>query len=174
MVHRRKLEEEIARAKDPQIRKQLQELLDERNRRWNETKRKGSNLYKELTKPSSNPKIGMAICKGFAFLGIGLSIIVAVTCMQYFEWWLSLLLAFPLFLFGLVFAIVAYSDDEKKTKKQRETVEKNKEKCNSSNNHNIPGAWAWVQNVYDSKGVSRNMNKTASEKEKLDSSGRFL
>ena len=37
MVSRRKLEEEIARTTDPQLRKQLQELLDKRERRRKET-----------------------------------------------------------------------------------------------------------------------------------------
>jgi hypothetical protein len=39
MVSRRKLEEEIARTKDPDIRKQLQELLDKREERFNQRKK---------------------------------------------------------------------------------------------------------------------------------------
>ncbi len=40
MVSRRKLEEEIARSKDPVIRKQLKELLDKRNHKWEKDKKK--------------------------------------------------------------------------------------------------------------------------------------
>jgi len=39
MVSRKKLEEEIARTKDPVIRKQLQELLDKREKRFNQRKK---------------------------------------------------------------------------------------------------------------------------------------
>ncbi len=46
MVSRRKLEEEIARSTDPVIRKQLQELLDKREKRREE----GKKTIKELAK----------------------------------------------------------------------------------------------------------------------------
>ena len=40
MASRKKLEEEIARSKDPVLRKQLQELLDKRNQSWSAKKKK--------------------------------------------------------------------------------------------------------------------------------------
>jgi len=46
MSSRRKIEEEIARTKDPVIRKQLQELLDKRNQRQEQKKTKIINSLK--------------------------------------------------------------------------------------------------------------------------------
>ena len=40
MASRRKLEEEIARTKDPELRKQLEILLLKREMRWEDTKEK--------------------------------------------------------------------------------------------------------------------------------------
>lgn len=38
VASRRKLEEELARTKDPVLRKQLKELIDKREKRWEEIK----------------------------------------------------------------------------------------------------------------------------------------
>jgi len=52
MTRRRKLEEEIARTKDPIVRKQLQELLDKRKQRQDKTikdaKEIGVSLLREI------------------------------------------------------------------------------------------------------------------------------
>jgi len=45
MVSRRKLEEEIARSKDPVLRKQLQELLEKRNQKWTEKEKKAKDFF---------------------------------------------------------------------------------------------------------------------------------
>jgi hypothetical protein len=47
MVSRRKVEEEIARTKDPIIRKQLQDLLDKRSQRWEEKKKKTTEMLND-------------------------------------------------------------------------------------------------------------------------------
>ena len=49
MTSKRKLEEKIAESKDPVIRKQLQELLELRNKRSNQRKDKVVNFVKEVT-----------------------------------------------------------------------------------------------------------------------------
>lgn len=55
MTSKRKLEEKIAESKDPVIRKQLQELLELRNKRSNQRKDKVVNFVKEL-----NPELTKA------------------------------------------------------------------------------------------------------------------
>ena len=45
MTSRRKLEEELARTKDPVLRKQLQDLIDKREKRWEETKQQLRKLW---------------------------------------------------------------------------------------------------------------------------------
>jgi len=45
MTSRRKLEEELARTKDPVLRKQLQELIGKREKRWEETKKQLRKLW---------------------------------------------------------------------------------------------------------------------------------
>jgi len=48
MTSRRKLEEEIARSKDPELRKQLQALLAERERRSKERSRKLKKFFRDI------------------------------------------------------------------------------------------------------------------------------
>jgi len=135
MASIRKLEEEIARTKDPQLRKQLQELLDKRNRRWNETKQKGSNLYKELTKPSPplSPPSKQEVRDGYkveAFIFFFLAILFAVITIlsrdnykgaDYSGWNAVSLFCFILFflltLLGIHSVLAAYGVYDKKTKK---------------------------------------------------------
>lgn len=50
MVSRRKLEEEIARSKDPVLRKQLQELLEKRSQRWTEKEKKAKGFLNRKKK----------------------------------------------------------------------------------------------------------------------------
>jgi hypothetical protein len=47
MASRRKIEEEIAKTKDPVLQKQLQELLDKRSQRWAEKEEKAKGFLKE-------------------------------------------------------------------------------------------------------------------------------
>jgi hypothetical protein len=50
MVSRRKLEEEIARSKDPVLQKQLQELLEKRSQRWAEKGKKAKDYFNRADK----------------------------------------------------------------------------------------------------------------------------
>ena len=109
MVRRRKLEEEIARTNDPQIRKHLQELLDKRNRRWNKIKQKGSNFYKELTK-TADSEVGSTIRKGHALLFASSACMALALILE--PW--PFLFPLPFFGFGLFFAKIVYSDRKKK------------------------------------------------------------
>ena len=51
MVSRKKLEEEIARSKDPVLQKQLQKLLDKRSQRWSEKGKKAKESLNSFLKP---------------------------------------------------------------------------------------------------------------------------
>lgn len=85
MTSKRKIEEKIAETKDPVIRKQLQELLDKRERRWKQKKQGASNVvggalgivgdvFKSLNEPPTPKekqwiKIGGTLFIVFASIG---------------------------------------------------------------------------------------------------------
>ena len=91
MVSRRKLEEEIARSKDPVIRKQLQKLLEKRSQRWAEKEKKAKGfLDKKKEWVSTIPDaIGGIFLMGIVIVLIALVIrliLWLVGCVDEF-WW---------------------------------------------------------------------------------------
>lgn len=77
MTRRRKLEEEIARTKDPIVRKQLQELLDKREQRKDKTikdaKVIGVSLLREIDEAAAP-----VISTWAVIMGIGVAIVLVV------------------------------------------------------------------------------------------------
>ena len=82
MTSKRKLEEEIARTKDPVVRKQLQELLDKREQRRDKTienaKEIGASLLGEITE-EAEPFFSRVA----AILWIGIAILLIIF---FLEW----------------------------------------------------------------------------------------
>jgi len=60
-MSKRKLEKEIARTKDPVLRKQLQELLDKRNQEWEQRKENWSDLISDLLEEDGLRKEGEGV-----------------------------------------------------------------------------------------------------------------
>lgn len=89
MVSRRKLEEEIARSKDPVLRKQLQELLEKRNKRLEE-KGKIAGEFLERGKEAVNSLIN--VLPGFIIIFISMT--VAMVLILRLILWLAILKAF--------------------------------------------------------------------------------
>ncbi len=83
MTRRRKLEEDIARTKDPLVQKQLQELLDKRKQRQDKTikdvKEIGVSLLREIDE-AVPPISTVAVIMG---------IVVAIVLVMFFLEWLS-------------------------------------------------------------------------------------
>lgn len=82
MTSKRKLEEEIARTKDPVVRKQLQELLDKREQRRDKTienaKEIGASLLGEITE-----EVEPFFSRVAAILWIGIAILLIIF---FLEW----------------------------------------------------------------------------------------
>jgi len=87
MTSRRKLEEEIARTKDPIVRKQIQELLDKREQRRDKTikdaKETGASLLCEIEKAEP------AISQAAAILWIGVAVAFIFALLLFVIEWLS-------------------------------------------------------------------------------------
>jgi hypothetical protein len=78
MVSRRKLEEEIARSKDPVLRKQLQELLEKRSQRWAEKGKKAKGFLNRYFLFDSNYKAPDAFAFCIWFIVIVLIVIALI------------------------------------------------------------------------------------------------
>lgn len=75
MVSRRKLEEEIARSKDPVLRKQLQELLDNRSQKWAGKKKRTKDF---LNKVAEEAPSGLNVAVTLLILGFLGAIVMAL------------------------------------------------------------------------------------------------
>lgn len=75
MVSRRKLEEEIARSKDPVLQKQLQELLDKRSQRWDEKEKRAKDYFNRAEKGIPSFMAGVALV---IWVAIAIGLILAL------------------------------------------------------------------------------------------------
>lgn len=85
MTSRKKLEEEIARTKDPIVRKQLQELLDKREQRRDKTIEDAKDIGASLLREIEEAEPAISQVAAILWIGVGIALIFALSLIV-LEW----------------------------------------------------------------------------------------